>query len=165
MIDKTKSFILALLFTFAIASCDNGGDCSIYNVAYYRTLFYNATPDENGKEQEYNFTEPIDVSLVINGKDSIVANHLTQATELALPMCYTQECDTVVLHIGTEDIEDTLFVEHTNIPMFLSMDCGTAMYHNITAIRHTNNYIDSVAIVHPFVDFNAHENVKLYINE
>lgn len=164
MIDKIKGLILVLLLTFAIASCDNGGDCSIYNVAYYRTLFYNAITDENDKEEPYQFYETIDVSLVINGKDSVVANHLTEATELTLPMCYTQECDTVVLHIGN-NVEDTLFVEHTNIPMFLSMDCGTAMYHNITAIRHTNNYIDSVAIVHPFVDFNAHENVKLYITE
>lgn len=164
MINKIKSLISVLLLTFAIASCDNGGDCSIYNVAYYRTLFYNAISGENNKEQPYQFYETINVSLVINGKDSVVANHLTEATELTLPMCYTRECDTVVLHIG-ENVEDTLFVEHTNIPMFLSMDCGTAMYHNITAIRHTNNYIDSVAIVHPFVDFDAHENVKLYITE
>lgn len=162
-----KTIYIALLLFFSIATlagCDNGGDCSIYNVAYYRTIFYSATNSDDEQEQKYTFPETIDISLVVNGKDSTIVNHLSQATEVALPMCYTQECDTVILHIGESSI-DSLYVQHTNIPMFLSMDCGTAMFHNITDIRHTNNYIDSIAIVHPYVDFNAHENVKIYIIE
>lgn len=166
MKNLTTATIALLSLVFLSIGCDNGGDCNINNVSYYRTMFYNAITDDDitDKEEQYQFLEPIDVILVVNGKDSLVVNHMTQATELALPMCYTQECDTVILRYS-ETTEDTMFVEHTNIPVFISMDCGTAMYHNITDIRHTNIFIDSVAIVHPFVDFNAHENIKLYIAE
>lgn len=155
-----------MLFSIIVCltGCDNGGDCNINNVSYYRTMFYNAITDENDKEEPYQFIEPIDVILVVNGTDSLVVNHLTQTTELTLPMCYTQECDTVILRYE-ETVDDTLFVEHTNTPVFISMDCGTAMYHNITGIRHTDVFIDSVAVAYPFIDFDAHENIKLYIAE
>ncbi|MBQ3622715.1 MAG: hypothetical protein IJA04_03295 [Bacteroidaceae bacterium] len=162
-----KKYHITLLFIVSImifAACDNGGDCNINNVAYYRSTFYKMPANDDEKEEKYQFPEVINISLIVNGKDSTIVNHITQTTEVALPMCYTQECDTVVLHIG-ETVTDSLFVQHTNIPMFLSMDCGTAMFHNITDIRHTENYIDSIAIIHPFVDFDAHENVKIYIIE
>ena len=43
------------------------------------------------------------------------------------------------------------------------MDCGTGMYHMITGVDHTNNLIDSVAVVYKQVNFDSHENIKLYI--
>lgn len=158
---KTAHTLLALLAIMLIAGCDNGGDCSIYNVSYYRALFYNI--DDKGKEQPHSFPEPLDVSLVVNGTDSVVVNNMTSSTELALPMCYTQECDTLVLHFGYAD--DTLYIGHTNIPYFISMDCGTGMYHELTSITHTRNFVDSVSIVHPYINFDANENIKIYIAE
>lgn len=157
---KTAHMLLALL-AMLLAGCDNGGDCSIYNVSYYRALFYQV--EDNGKEQPYSFPEPIDVSLVVNGADSIVINNMTSTSELALPMCYTQECDTLILKFANAD--DTLFIGHTNIPYFISMDCGTGMYHELTSITHTNNFVDSVTIVHPYINFDANENIKIYLAE
>ena len=159
---RTISAIL-LLFVIILSACDNGGDCKIYNTAYYRTLF-RSIDAITGDEVPYTFTEPLDIRLVVNGSDSLVINNMTSDTELALPMCYTQECDTLLLEFGTITT-DTLFVEHTNIPYFISMDCGTGMYHNITGLRHTKNFIDSAAIIHPFINFDANENIKLYIAE
>ena len=159
---RTISAIL-LLFVIILSACDNGGDCKIYNTAYYRTLF-RSIDDITGDEVPYTFPEPLDIRLVVNGSDSLVINNMTSDTELALPMCYTQECDTLLLEFGTITT-DTLFVEHTNIPYFISMDCGTGMYHNITGLRHTKNFIDSAAIIHPFINFDANENIKLYIAE
>lgn len=146
-----------------MTGCDNGGDCKIYNTAYYRTLFC-STDAITGEEIPYTFPEPVDIRLIVNGNDSLVMNNMTSNTEIALPMCYTQECDTLLLEFGSI-VTDTLFVEHTNIPYFISMDCGTGMYHNITGLRHTNNFIDSAAIIHPFINFDANENIKLYIAE
>ena len=159
---RTISAIL-LLFVIILSACDNGGDCKIYNTAYYRTLF-RSIDAITGDEVPYTFPEPLDIRLVVNGSDSLVINNMTNDTELALPMCYTQECDTLLLEFGTITT-DTLFVEHTNIPYFISMDCGTGMYHNITGLRHTKNFIDSAAIIHPFINFDANENIKLYIAE
>ncbi len=159
---RTISAIL-LLFVIILSTCDNGGDCKIYNTAYYRTLF-RSIDAITGDEVPYTFPEPLDIRLVVNGSDSLVINNMASDTELALPMCYTQECDTLLLEFGTITT-DTLFVEHTNIPYFISMDCGTGMYHNITGLRHTKNFIDSAAIIHPFINFDANENIKLYIAE
>lgn len=158
-----KKFIyitFAFLFSTLFSGCDNGGDCNINNVSYYRIGFYNIDP-ETGKEVKYTFPETVNVSLVVNGQDSTIVNNITEATDLALPMSYTNECDTVIIEFGT--IPDSLYVEHTNIPFFISMDCGTGMYHMITDIKHTGNLIDSVAVTYPQVNFDAHENIKLYI--
>ena len=154
---------LAALFALLLMGCDNGGDCKIYNTAYYRTLM-RSIDAVTLLETPYSFPEPVDIYMVVNGVDSLVFNNMMAETELALPMCYTQECDTLLLHFGTTAV-DTLFVEHTNIPYFISMDCGMGMYHNLTALRHTNNFIDSAAIVYPFINFDANENIKLYIAE
>lgn len=153
--------IAAILTILCIIACDNGGDCNINNVSLYRTVFYSINSETN-EEELYQFPEAVSVSMVINGADSTVVNHLTASTELALPMCYTQETDTVILHFA-ELADDTLFIEHTNIPYFISMDCGTGMYHELKAVRHTTNFVDSAAIVYPHINFDAHENIKLYI--
>lgn len=150
----------AILVFALLTGCDNGGDCNINNVSYYRTIFYNIDSD-TGKEVKHQFPEEVNVSLVVNGNDSTVVNNMTDATDLALPMCYTQECDTVIIEFG--NITDSMFVKHTNIPYFISMDCGTGMYHMITGVDHTNNLIDSVAVVYKQVNFDSHENIKLYI--
>lgn len=156
-------YAIITLVAIALTGCDNGGDCKIYNTAYYRTLFRSIDAATN-EEIPYTFPEPLDIRLVVNGNDSLVMNNMTSDTELALPMCYTKECDTLLLEFGSF-ITDTLFVEHTNIPYFISMDCGTGMYHNITGLRHTRNFIDSAVIIHPFINFDANENIKLYIAE
>jgi hypothetical protein len=57
---------------------------------------------------------------------------------------------------------DSIFVTHANIPHFLSMDCGTGMYHTIEAVSSTHNAIDSLSIVNPNVDYETKENIKLY---
>lgn len=160
---KKITLYLSIFITLLLAACDNGGDCNIYNVAYYRSLFYSIDA-ETGLEQEYTFPQTVSASLIVNGNDSIVASNITNASELALPMCYTQERDTLLLHFDNT-YTDTLFIEHTNIPYFISMDCGMGMYHNIESVYHTRNFIDSVIIVQPFVNFNANENLKLYIAE
>ncbi len=154
---------LTALVALLLSACDNGGDCKIYNTSYYRTLF-RSIDAATAREIPYTFPLEVDVRLVVNGIDSLVFNNMTADSELALPMCYTQECDTLLLQFGTT-ATDTLFVEHTNIPYFISMDCGTGMYHNITALRHTSNFIDSAVIVYPFINFDANENIKLYITE
>ena len=143
---KKTFFTLVSLLTILLLGCDNGGDCKIYNTAYYRTLF-RSIDATTGEEIPYTFPEPLDIRLIVNGTDSLVINNMTSDTELALPMCYTQECDTLLLEFGTITT-DTLFVEHT-----------------ITGVRHTNNFIDSAAIIHPFINFDANENIKLYIAE
>lgn len=163
MIGKAiRTTVATLIATCAIifGSCDSGYDCGIEKTSYNRIKFYNI--DENNIENEYKFPDVLTVSLVVNGKDSIVVNHLSNAGDLKLPMSYTQECDTIVFSYEN-NATDTLFIKHENIPFFISMECGLAMYHRLLGVTHTNAFIDSVAIINDYVNFDYNENIKLYL--
>ena len=147
-----------------MAACDNGTDCNINNISYNRILLYGTNEQKNTPNKSYSYPDTLTVKLIINGNDSIIVNKLVGASELQLPVSYTHECDTLIFEY-TGNIEDTLYVEHSNIPYFISTDCGMAMYHQVTGLRHTNNLIDSAAINEPFINFDWHENIKLYIIE
>ena len=160
---KTTANILLALLSVLLICCDNGGDCKINNVSYYRAGFY-AIDETTGLVNKTQFTEPINVSLVVNGTDSTIVNHVTASTDLALPMSYTNSCDTLLIEFGSI-ATDTLFVNHTNIPYFISMDCGMGMYHEITEVRSTGSVIDSVAVVYSHINFDSNENLKIFITE
>ncbi|MBO7302346.1 MAG: hypothetical protein J6U58_06525 [Bacteroidaceae bacterium] len=160
---KAKTSILTLVLTavsfLVVVGCDSGYDCSIENTAYNRIGFYNA---ENGTDEKYEFPDVLNVSMMINGHDSTVVNHITYASELQLPMSFTHDCDTIIFSYENS-ATDTIFVKHDNIPYFVSMECGTAMYHRITGITHTTAFIDSVVIVNDYINYDYNENVKLYL--
>lgn len=148
------------LCAFMTTGCDGGYDCSIENVAYNRIGFYNI--DEYNNESKYKFPEELTVSIMINGVETVAINHISDVSELQVPMSYTNECDTLIFNYqygGT----DSIFVTHENIPYFVSMECGTAMYHRIKEVRHTDAFIDSIAVVHDYINYNKHENIKLYL--
>lgn len=153
-------YIVALAFAALLSSCENGYDCYLENIAYNRIGFYKS----DSTDVKYQLPEVLTVSLMINGKDSIVVNHIEYADALQLPMSYTNECDTVIFGYGN-DIADTLLVAHENILYYQSMECGTIMYHKLKDIKHTGILIDSVAIVRDYVKFDANENVRIYFVE
>ena len=153
-------YIVALAFAALMSSCENGYDCYLENIAYNRIGFYKS----DSTDVKYQLPEVLTVSLMINGKDSIVVNHIEYADALQLPMSYTNECDTVIFGYGN-DIADTMFVAHENILYYQSMECGTIMYHKLEDIKHTGILIDSVAIVRDYVKFDANENVRIYFVE
>lgn len=163
MIRKATIAVVATLIVacaLITGSCDSGYECGIEKTSYNRIKFYNI--DENNIESEYKFPEVLTVSLIVNGEDSIVINHLTNADNLQLPISYTNECDTVVFSYEN-NATDTLYVKHENYPYFISMECGLAMYHRLTDVKYTNAFIDSVAIINDYVNFDNNENIKLYL--
>ena len=150
--------LCSLLFT----GCDGGYDCALDNIAYNRIKF--CTINEHGVEAEYAFPEPLTVSMMINGRDSIVVNYATNAKDLTLPMSYTSECDTVLLNFFDRYC-DTLYIGHSNIPIYQSMECGVIMHHRLTGCANTNNMIDSLVIKETNVNFDQNENIKIYFTE
>ena len=152
----TVSFLaMLLLFT----GCEESYDCSIENVAYNKMGFY-CVSDDN-VESKYKYPEALTVSLMVNGNDSIVVNHITDTDNLRLPMSYTSNCDTVVFHYEG-DYTDTIYVELENIPFYISMECGTVMYHKVIGLKCTNSFIDSAVIANENVKFDYNENIKVY---
>lgn len=161
---KTKQIVycLAALCMMLLQGCDGGYDCALDNIAYNRIKFYSI--DEHGTETEYSFPDVLTVSMMVNGRDSIVVNHVTNAKELTLPMSYTSKCDTVILKF-IDRYNDTLYIHHNNTPIYQSMECGVIMHHTITGSDHSVNFIDSLAINDASVNFDHNENIKLYIIE
>ncbi|MBQ3152485.1 MAG: hypothetical protein IJB77_03365 [Bacteroidaceae bacterium] len=159
------SALLTAIVLLITASCDNGADCNINNVAYNRIQLYSAITDvDTIVSGKYSYPDTLTVKLVINGNDSIIVNRLVGASELQLPVSFTQECDTLVFEYSGAD-NDTLYIERTNIPYFVSSDCGMAMYHHLTGLRHTRSLIDSASINEAFINYDWNENIKLYIIE
>ena len=146
-----------LIFTATfLAGCDNGYDCSLNNTAYNKIAFYSALT-----KGRYTHPGPIDVSLMVNGKDSLFINHKTDAEEVSLPMSYTQSIDTVIF-LYEDGLRDSLYITHSNEPYYQSMECGTLMFHSINDVQHTNVWVDSAAIKNTNVNFKGNENIKIY---
>jgi hypothetical protein len=156
-----KHIITALAFILTattIISCDNGYDCDLNNTSYNNITFYTTT---DGKEQPYAYPEELTVSLMINGKDSIMVNHITDATHLMLPMNYTDGIDTVIFHYNN-NIDDSLYITHIGKPYYKSMECGILMFHQIEGIKNTNKWIERATIMNNTVNFQGHENIRIY---
>ncbi len=158
---KGKILTFLAIAVMTLIACDNGYDCYLENTAYNRIGFYSSTDSVTGK---YALPETLTVSIMINGTDSILVNHITDADGLQLPMSYTNSCDTVIFSYN-DAITDTLYVAHENILYYQSMECGTVMYHKLDSITHTDRFIDSVSIVQQYVKFDPNENVKIYFIE
>jgi hypothetical protein len=79
-------------------------------------------------------------------------------------MSYTAACDTVIMNFFGR-YSDTLYIGHSNIPIYQSMECGVIMHHRLTTAASTNVIIDSLAVNETSVNFDNNENIKLYFTE
>ncbi|MBQ8270676.1 MAG: hypothetical protein IJZ22_05650 [Bacteroidaceae bacterium] len=148
--------MLALMLTWV--GCDNGYDCDLNNISYNNITFYTLA---DGQEAPYANPTPLTVSLMVNGKDSVIVNHITDATVISLPMSYAQNTDTVVFHYE-DNSTDSLYVDHTTKPFYQSMECGILIHHQIEQVKCTNVWIEGAAIVNNAVNFNGNENIRIY---
>ena len=148
-----EMFLAIILPGFLYSSCSNGNDCVIDNVSYARFNFYDKT----------NTNIKLDATITVTaaGTDSILVNQEANAKGLELPVSYTGHIDTFIVKY-TDLMRDTIFMTHTNIPYFISMDCGMAMYHLVEDVKYTHYAIDSIKLVNPQINFDTNENFKIY---
>ena len=60
---------------------------------------------------------------------------------------------------------DTLYIQNTPRQQFISMACGCAVYHTITAAWSTDPRVDSVSIINASVESVAQDNLCIYLHE
>ena len=60
---------------------------------------------------------------------------------------------------------DTLYIQHTPRQQFISMACGCAVYHTITAAWSSDPRVDSVSIINASVESVAQDNLCIYLHE
>lgn len=151
---KLKAFGLALMALILVQGCDTI-DCTLNNTVSYTCYFY-----ANGKPVSINDT----LYIYACGTDSLLINRKVGASNVILPMSYWNAEDTLVLDVrGNEyQLHDTIFIAKTNTPHYESPDCPTNMFHEITSIRTTHTFIDSITIVQPLVNYAETENIQIH---
>jgi hypothetical protein len=60
---------------------------------------------------------------------------------------------------------DTFYIQHTPRQQFISLACGCAVYHTITAAWSTDPRVDSVSIINASVETVAQDNLCIYLHE
>lgn len=147
---------LALLALFA--SC-GGDDCVINNTVTATMNFYMA--DGNPCQ----IMDTLTVSVVRERGDSVVLNRKLGASSLIFPLGYSNACDTFVFRFARMGVSDSVFIRHDNYPYFISLDCGTAMFHTLTSVDCTHHLMQSIQITHPEINYDAQENVQLVFGD
>lgn len=148
------SFTVLLFMLAGMAGC-SGEDCPINNTVAGKMQFYN----QLGDAVAINGT--LSVNVVRPQGDSVVLNQLYNASTIPFPLSYTHLTDTLIFEYNRGAAYDTLYISHTNTPTLVSIECGTAMFHTITAAHSTHHVIDTLIIKSPKVDYDERENIQV----
>lgn len=150
-----KPLYCALLASAAAVSCDSI-DCTLYNSVDMFGGFY-----QGGRNVSLTDT----LTITAAGTDSVLLNRKVGAANFQIPLSYYNGVDSVVLYVKGDGYEltDTLFVEKTNSVHFESPDCPTTMFHKITAVRSTHEFIDSVTVISEDVNYARTENIQIHL--
>ena len=125
-------------------------DCPVNNVVATRYRFYGADGDSLPLMDTLTVT-----SVDKDGKEIVLLNRNVGKATFQLPISYSHPEDFLVLNVydSVFSIRDTVWVKKDDIPHFESVDCNAAFFHQLTDVRYTTNFIDSIVIKNPTVDY------------
>jgi hypothetical protein len=91
--------------------------------------------------------------------DTIVFNRGIGISKFTLPISYSHPEDVLVFSFDNDNnslhVTDTVWIKKEDYPHFESVDCNASFFHNITDVRYTCNYIDSIVIKNPSVTYDS----------
>lgn len=146
-----------MLLTLSLGSCDTV-DCSLNNTVFCYLSFY----DGGGQKVALKDT----LSVTAYGTDKVLFNRGVGKSDVAIPMSYYNDADTLVFTLWGNDYRtsSTVVVDKKNIVHFESPDCPVNMFHDITAAGVLRGkMIDSVKVVKPSVNYQRDENIRIYV--
>ena len=143
-----RKWLLFIVMAFVV-SCTSI-DCPVNNVVATRYRFYNAQGDSLLLMDTLTIT-----SVRKDGTDTVLLNRNVGKASFRLPISYSHPEDVLVFNVYNSEISvvDTVWVKKDDIPHFESVDCNASFFHKITDIRYTTNFIDSIVIKNPTVDY------------
>ena len=100
--------------------------------------------------------------VTITRHDSILINRVVNASYFQLPMAYFNSGDTLVFDYFNLSNNDTLYIDHTNMPQVNLPECGSYMFHTITSVKSTDAAIDHLEVVNPNVNYEGKENIRIH---
>ena len=143
-----------LLFFFVVvwlAACSSI-DCPVQNIV---SVQYTVC-DHNGKEYQLENYLTI-YSERKDGSDTTLLNLVTGISDFSLPISYSHPEDILVFVFAESNFtvmgSDTVWIKKQDIPHFESVDCNAAFFHEITDVRHTRHFIDSLVLLNRSVTY------------
>ena len=165
---------IILLATFFLNSCE-GESCPPNALAYAKFTLVN----QHGKAvaptvpasiigqmtADITVYDTLDNGQIVERivEDSIISDTLinkeSNMSTFKVPLSYSNET-TLIIDLNGEQ-QDYITIKHNNIPYFMSVDCGTMMFHEATEVTHSYG-IDSIEIINPNIDNYEKENFRIY---
>ena len=138
-------FLIGLAF---VVSCSTI-DCPVDNLVETRYRFLNTAGDSLVLMDTLSIT-----SMRADGEEVLLNRKVGMAT-IQVPISYSHPEDILVFNVYNNEysIVDTVWVKKDDIPHFESVDCNASFFHTITGVRYTTNFIDSIVINDPSVDY------------
>jgi len=155
---KVKSLYFVAILSLLLIACDTV-DCTLNNAVYCYLSFYN----NSGEKVAISDT----LSISAYGTKKSIYNRGVKKSDVAIPMSYYNAEDTLTFAVTSNEstMEAEIVIGKTNTQFFESPDCPVNMFHNITsAYVFSGQFIDSVVVVKPTVNFQQDENIRIYLH-
>jgi hypothetical protein len=158
-------FLLLPLIAVWLASCAEESDCSMAGRATLRGSMLRMNDTEGGTPTDTTLAY---LTVTALSTDSVLLNADTDVRDVFLPLRYTEDATVWVFHYNAENLSqdtDTIWIRHSNTPVFVSMDCGYDMKQSIIneegSVRYTTYRLQSVNITSLSVSTNGTKNLEL----
>ena len=145
-----------LFLVLLIAACSSI-DCPVDAIVQTKYQIRNS----DGKELKLTDTMTI-ISTRLDGQDvslldPTLYNKGIDISEFSIPISYQHLEDVLAFHFDNSNsnvhMVDTVWIKKEDIPHFESVDCKASFFHEITDVRHTRHYIDSLVLLNRSVTY------------
>lgn len=146
-----KRLPIVLLSMLAVAC--SSIDCPVQNTV---SVLYNVC---NADGSALTLSDTLTVTSMRNdGTDTTLLNLFIGSDNFTLPISYSHPEDILLFTFANVNNDsllavDTVWVKKQDIPHFESVDCNASFFHELTGVRHTRNYIDSLVISNSSVTY------------
>lgn len=166
MVKKLPLILFAAMLA-TIFTCCESVECQLNNVVLCYASFYSSSTGE-----KYSYPDTMTFTLQVNGTNSVIFNRAVRKNQVALPLSFWNETDTMNILTWSKDRmtdlrQTTLYVNKTNTIHYESPDCPVTMFHTIQGIHHQEGseiQIDSITITRPEVNYGDTENLRIYFH-
>lgn len=150
-----------MLCAILMAACTTDTTCrKEMDVAMGLTLQADSL-NANGHAVIYTNWDSLTVEVL--GKNELLIDNGKGIKRLFLPL---RPDTTISIFLMTfHEQTDTLYVAHTPRQYFVSLACGCAIYHTITAAWSSDSRVDSIGIINASVENAVQDNLRIYLHE
>ena len=150
-----------MLCAILMAACTTDTTCrKEMDVAMGLTLQADSL-NANGHAVIYTNWDSLTVEVL--GKNELLIDNGKGIKRLFLPLRPDTTISTFLMTFHEQT--DTLYVAHTPRQYFVSLACGCAIYHTITAAWSSDSRVDSIGIINASVENAVQDNLRIYLHE